>query len=291
MSPKRKRLLSGAATVAISAGLLAIAFSTPQFTLSQGTYGPPTNPLNPLTPPPRTFVPPIVVPTDVTSQFPQSITVTGGMLTPSGTGPGLLAGFHTMPESAFPKQEELGGSPEFIEVKWAPLSEFTKPNLYSVNLNAGQVLVGVKKPSNTGMIITPIGSVAIFSNSDVLVSYKGGVLRVSNLDGLGDTVRINFNGKVYSIPPGVEFVGSDKKLTRQDLHPGDNLARRNAQVIQGENAAIIEFSVESTLEGSNLVANLQTSSAGDKERRMLNDVSRMAAVLNHLAGTEGFSQQ
>lgn len=265
--------------MALAAGLLAVAFSNPQITYSQSSYGPQ----------PKTFVfvPPVVVPTDVTSQFPQAITA---MMTPSGGGPGLLAGFHLMGADSFPTIDQLGGSPEFLEVKWTPDTIYQKPNLYSVNLDRGTVLVGVKKPSNTGLIVTPVGKVAIFSNADALVSFKDGVMRVANLDGLGDSARINFNGQVYSIPPGVEFIGANRPLTKVDLRPLDELARRNTQVIKDQNAAIVEFSVESSLEGSSLIAGLQSSTAGDKERRMLADVSRMAAVLNHIAGTEGFTK-
>jgi hypothetical protein len=264
----------------MSAGLLGIAFSNPQITFSASSYGPPPTPL---------IVPPIVVPTDVTSQYPQEI---AAMFTPAGglAAAGLLAGFHTMGSDAFPAMEELGGSPEFLEVKWEEGSVFTKPNLYSVDLTSGAVLVGVKKPSNTGLIVTPIGSAAIFSNADALVTFKDGVLRVANLDGTGDHVRINFKGQVYSIPPGVEFVAANRPLTKKDLKPSDNLARRNVQVVKGQNAAIVEFSVESSMEGSLLIAKLQSSNATNKDRRMLSDVSRMAAVLNHVAGTEGFSK-
>lgn len=290
MSPRRKKILSTAATVAMSAGLLAIAFSNPQITFSQSSYGPQFTPqfIQQFTPP-KSFVPPIVVPTDVTSQYPQAITA---MMTPSGlAGAGLLAGFHTLGAEAFPSLDQLGGSPEFLEVKWEEGSVFTKPNLYSVSLTSGTVLVGVKKPSNTGLIQTPIGSAAIYSNADALVTFKNGVLRVANLDGTGDHVRINFNGQVYAIPPGVEFVAAERPLTKTDLRPPDDkLLRRNMQVIKGQNAAIVEFSVESSIEGSVLIAQLQSSNATDKDRRMLTDVSRMAAVLNHVAGTEGFSK-
>lgn len=284
MSPRRKKILSTVATLSIAGGLLALAFSKPPQSLSQGSsYGQPA----PMMSQPRTFVPPIVVPTDVTNTYPGAISA---MFTPTGIGPGLLAGFRTLSGEGFPAPENLKGTADYILLKWADDTVFTKPNLYSVSLTSGTVLVGVKKPSNIGMVVTPVGSVAIYANADVLVSFKDGVMRVANLDGIGDAIKVSFQGNVYAVPPGVEFVGANRPLTKVDLRPLDNLSRRNTQVIKGVDAAIIEFSVESSIEGSALIANLQNSNAGDKERRMLSDVSRMAAVLNHIAGAEGFTK-
>lgn len=54
---------------------------------------------------------------------------------------------------------------------------------------------------------------------------------------------------------------------------------------------ISEISVESILHASDLIANLQQQDSGARERRILADMSKMAAVRNRVNGTCGFDAQ
>jgi len=194
----------------------------------------------------------------------------------------------------------LGGSTDFILVlpqgantAWAKISQ------YAATLKDGQLLVGVRKPSQIGMVVTENASVALFSNAqgaDALVTVRDGVVRIANLDGLGENVKIQLNGpafaelkvRSFSLKPGFELVASPSPLTRKDLRPIDGIGRRQSQLIGNRHVAISQFSVESAMKSSDLIASIQQKDTGSKEKRTLADMSKMAAVLNQVGGTWGY---
>lgn len=252
---------------------------------------PPPPHFTPPPPPPHVFTPPgAVVSTDITSNTP--------FFNP--LGPGSSEGLVLMSTGKFPSASDLGGSTDFILVLPKDANTiFGKISQYAVSLKEGQLLVGVRKPSNTGMVVTDNVEIALFSNAqgaDALVTMKDGVIRVANLDGLGDNVRILLKGpqfealknKVFALKPGFELVASGTPLTRKDIRPPDGIGRRQTQLIETRHVAISQFSVESALKNSDLVANLAQKDSGSKERRILADMSKMAAVLNQVGGTWGY---
>jgi len=236
-------------------------------------------------PPPQAFTPPIVVPTDVTYVNVEEVGPEAGL---------ALAGVH---QTNFPATGKLKGKEGGILVKYHPGSSYDRPDVYSVDLKSGAVLVSVRRPSEQAMVHTGLGDVALAANAAATVSSENGVLRVQNITGRGESVKVQFargsgegvpGTKTVAIKPGFEFVVSDHRLGRSDIRPVDGVARRHSKVMENGYAAVSEFSVESLLSSSELIASMSQKTAGAGERQILGDMSKMAAVLNYVNGTQGF---
>jgi hypothetical protein len=239
--------------------------------------------------PPQVFRPPLTVPTDATNPIPPGLTQIGPNMDPLGG----ITELKSFPDNSF-----LKGSADFILLQKAPGTDANKDTPYSVNFVSGTIMVSVRKPSNIGMIDTPLGRIAVYGNADAMLSFKDGVLRIQNLDGVGNTLRINLskgpftsNPIILALAPGHELVASDHKLTRSDLTAGDGILRRKPKLIGEGNIAVSQFSLESVLSNSALIAQMNQKETGSKEHRVLADMSRMAAVLNHVNGTQGYTNQ
>ncbi len=161
----------------------------------------------------------------------------------------------------------------------------------------GDIIVSVKTPSRLAFVMTPYGDIAVGANSDVMVSYNGGVLRVMNFDGEGRVLKIRldrgpFGGPsdpTVTIAPGYELVASDKTISRSELRPRDGIARRGYKTLENGHLAISEFSLESAAHTVGMLVNIQQTTTGIKERRIITDLSKMAAVLNYRSGEQGYS--
>lgn len=239
--------------------------------------------LTPLTP--RTFSPPIVVPLDVTN-------------TQMVNGPFSLPASQT---SVFGVQSykqfstEMSGPSDWILVRTMPDTSFTRLSPHSVALQSGQLLVSVRRPSRIGIIETPLGEVAVAANADVLLNFSSGVLRIFNLDGRPGTIKLRLHASqtrspIVGIAPGFELAASNHVLTRADLRPQDGFARRHSKLLQDGHLGISEFSLQSILNHSELIATLRQKNAGAQAMRVIGDMSKMAAVLNYLNGTQGYIQ-
>jgi hypothetical protein len=292
-------LAMGATTVA----LLSIAMLGPQIPKASGVYfnpppqvqtpppvvQPPRLPPRVDTQPPR-FINPIPNPMDVVYPMPGSNVY--NTIDPTVGGPAI----NGVSASKFPGTENLKGPSDYIIVQPEPSTNLQRESEYLVNLNEGTVLASVKRPSNMGLIHTPIGQVAFMANSDAFITFSNGVLRVRNVDGVGAKVRVQVTsgpaaGKVYSVAPGYELVVSDHKLTRADLRPGDGIARRAAQTFEGGYAGVSQYHLESALNQSAVVSELSQKQTDVKSRRVIADMSRMAAVLNQVQGGAGYSKE
>lgn len=210
-----------------------------------------------------------------------------------------LNGLVPIKDNQFPQGTPKQDDPEGIVVKWLPESVFSKPQNNVVVLESGEILVSLKSPARHAAILTPFGKIALAANADVLVSYKDGVLRLKTMDGLGTKVMVKlFEGSfagakpiLVSVAPGYEFIAADHKLTRFDLRPKDGIARRCVKLLEQGQIAISEFSAASAIAGSGVLMDLKQSVNGAKERRVLQDMTKMAAVLNFKLGSSGFSAE
>jgi hypothetical protein len=179
-----------------------------------------------------------------------------------------------------------------VVVKAVPGTEWSQSNCI-VTVTRGQALVSVTAPTERAVIKTAYGDVAVDKGASVMVSLAS-PLRVFNLDGRGDRVKVKvtsipgLENKLVSVAPGYELVVGPEKLGRSDLRPGDGLARRYSKVLENGHMAVSEFSVESFMSTSQLIAQMAQKDAGSKEKRILGDMSKMAAVLNQLNGVQGF---
>lgn len=303
------------ALYALSTGSVALAqssFSTPS--VPTPTYNPPPVMQPPPTVPQVNFpIFPVIqtmpvrdtlplIPTDFTRPF---------MGTPSPLNfPTLQPGnaVKKLSEKDFPSPDDAQSDSGII-VKFIPGSDYTRPSPSTVDLTEGALLISVRKPATLAVISTPHGSVSVATNSDVIVRYQNGVLRVMNLTGLGESVKVKVhsaevsatvNGKSYSDPVknfaitlalkvGHELVSADHALTNRDLHPHDGIGRRQFALVEQNVMAVSEFSLESALNGADLLLDLQQATSGVKERRVLNDMAKMASVLNYLHGAGGYT--
>ncbi|MBX9666467.1 MAG: hypothetical protein K2X93_02565 [Candidatus Obscuribacterales bacterium] len=243
-----------------------------------------------------TFSPPVVVPTDVESSlssFPGNYPILNSAL----GGTVALNGIQQIPDNKFIQESSLTGNPTGILVKEKLGSDKVMENDFIVKLKKGEVLVSVKRPSKVALVKVPFGAISINSDGDVLVKFENGVLRVINLDASGDGLKCQLNQGPFGGPadptvvvqPGFEMVAGDKKLTRADMRPRDGMARRHFKVLENGHLAISEISIESVMKANDVIVDLRQASTGVKERRIIGDMSKMAAILNYKNGTQGFS--
>ena len=283
--------------------LFCVAFFEPEFPVLASPYAPapavsiPVVPVTPVTPR-FPFTPPVVVPTDVESTLPS---FPGNYPALSNIGPlssPALNGIKLIDDNDFPHIEVLSGETSGISIKKTDGTVYEKVGSFVVKLVKGEILVSVKRPSQTAMIQIPLlGAISVTANGDVIVKFVDGVLRVLNLDGTGQSIKVQLNRGPFAgdadptvaVAPGFELIAGDKKLTRAELRPKDGIARRHFKVLENGHLAISEISVESVLNASDVIADFRQKVSGVKERRILSDMSKMAAVLNHTNGTQGFT--
>lgn len=290
-----------AVMITMSLGFIALALAYPRYTVHGQNYGQPAPqqqapqvvlPPQIFNPPPPPFRPPIVVPTDVTS--PQLVNPIN--LPPNIQTSMALAGVQLITDSQFPPLEVKNQPLDWITLKFKEGSVWTKPNDYTVDLKSGEILVSVKAPSKMAFVITPFGTIALGANADVYISFKDGVLRILNFDGDGMALKAQLDKGPFAGPAdptvtvacGYELVASQNKISRAELRPKDGIARRFSKVLENGHLAVSEFSVESALKSCDMIVDLNQKVTGVKERRMLSDMTKMAAVLNYKNGTDGF---
>jgi len=305
---------ASALMVTISLGFLIVAFSYPKFTARGQNYGQssapsaPTAPVVHFTPPPVVIPvrPPIVVPIDVTNpqltqpvmgNFRSGVTPVVTSSIQAQQSQYALSGIQVLNDRVFPGADLVGKNFDWITVLAKEGAVYSKINNFTADLKSGEIIVSVKSPSRLAFVKTPYGEIAIGANSDVMISFNNGVLRVLNFDGENKVLKIQLNKGPFggpadptvTIAPGYELIASDKVITRAEMRPKDGIARRFAKSLENGHLAISEFSVQSAASSISMLVNLQQSTTGVKERRIVTDLSKMAAVLNYRSGTDGFT--
>lgn len=238
------------------------------------------------------FINPINVPTDVVYPIPSA---SANVVPPVGM-PEAISGISQAKD--FPSLDSLKGPTDYILIQSEGANDgnWHRESPYMVNLLKGEVFASVKKPSNVGMINTPLGQVALSASTDAFISYEDGILRIRNIDGLGQKLRINLdkgyfsgvNARVFSVAPGFELVVSDHKLSRTDLRPHDGIMRRSPQLFAEGYCGVSQYNLESALNSSTIVGDLARAESDIKSHRVIADMSKMAAVLNVVNGQYGF---
>ncbi|HEY9787273.1 MAG TPA: hypothetical protein V6D17_17920 [Candidatus Obscuribacterales bacterium] len=239
----------------------------------------------------------VFVPTDVTTSGASQDGVVE--LSRGDNFTGALAAFNGVEPlriSDFPKDDDAKGNSEWILVRARAQTKYDRPTAYEVTLQTGGILVSVKRPSHLAFVKTNLGKVAISANGDAIINYVDGKLRVINLDGVGKSVRVKLtegpfagkDSKVVALRPGYELVAGDKELKRLDLRPHDGITRRKASIVMRGFAAVNELSLHSVIASSDLVVDVAQKAKGVQERRILSDMSKMAAVLDYLHNNHEF---
>jgi len=305
---------ANALMVTIALGFLIVAFSYPKFAARGQNYGQssassaPSAPVVHFIPPPvvTPVRPPIVVPVDVTNpqltqpvmgNFKNGVTPSVASSIQAQQTQYALSGIQVLNDKLFPGTDRVGKNFDWITVLAKEGAVYTKINNFTADLKSGEIIVSVKSPSNLAFVKTPYGEIAIGANSDVMISFQNGVLRVLNFDGENKVIKIQLNQGPFggpadptvTIAPGYELIASDKVITRAEMRPKDGIARRFGKTLENGHLAISEFSVQSAAQSVSMLVNLQQSTTGVKERRIVTDLSKMAAVLNYRSGSDGFT--
>jgi hypothetical protein len=274
-------------------GFIAVAMFGPPRSKAQGNYMTP-----PVITPPHVTPPfnnPISNPLDVTRVIPGAYNQNSPTMNLLGAQIGGAATMGIGVPKTFPGTENLKGNPDFILVQPEANTVQHRESPYLVTLTSGTVLAGVHRPSQMGMLHTPLAEIAFAANSDSFVSFINGTLRIRNVDGMGQTVKVRITsgplaGKIYSVQPGYELVVSDHKLGREDLRPSDGILRRKSQTFDNGFAGVSQYHVHSALQQSGVVSQLNSNkSSNELSRKVIGDMSRMAAVLNSVQGAAGYT--
>lgn len=253
---------------------------------------PPRPPIMPPVMQPPTTMPPIMTATDCTSApMPESCSnVTGDALSQ-----GLVP-------STFPGENEFDGAGDFILVRESADAKLERLNQYSVKVESGDVVGSVRRPSKMGLMKLANAEVAVYAGGDALVQVDAAknVTRIICLSGCHGKIRVKLASDItglakdgeqsYNLSPGFELVCAKGKLCSSEVRPCDGYARRRTQVLGEGNIALSEVNTESVLNSSPLIASM-IANHNDKELRVLKDLSKMAAVLNAVNGTQGYTVQ
>jgi hypothetical protein len=256
---------------------------------------PPVVPVRPqpeMPPPVRTFIPPIRNNNTIQPIQPIDVTPLGISGLPEVESADALDGIRTL--NSFPTEGD--GSMDQVLVRGTEESKFKKTNSYSVRFDEGEILVSVRKPTRVAFVTFDCGTVALNPDADVMLKRVNDVYHIINFDGRGETVKIKFSGgdarsqdaKVVALAPGFEVVVGDRVLKHSDIRLADGCARRHFKSLDDGKVVVCEISTESVMRSSSVIAHLHQSQSEEMDRRIIGDMSKMAAVLNYVNGTQGF---
>jgi hypothetical protein len=213
-----------------------------------------------------------------------------------GQSAGALSGIQELAAGDFPSSEDPDSNGDYLIIRKKEGTDVEKLSPCTARLNSGQILACVRRPTRLAFIAMQFGKIALTADADILITDNGNTVRVANLDGRGQTVKIRVDAKLISaqddkvlaLAPGYELVVGKHTLKRSDVRLADGCARRHFKMLEDGKMSVCEICPESVITSSALIATMARQPA-DKEKRVLADMSKMAAVLNYINGTEGFT--
>lgn len=232
--------------------------------------------------------------TDTQTPFnPMDVTRQLGVSPESDEAPDAL---HGIQMTNWPDRIKESG--DAVLVRASAGTRYSKITPYTVQFDEGEALISVRKPTSLAFITFEHGQVALTPDSDILIKSVNGTVHITNFDGAGEAVKIKLNpssgrdedAKVIALARGYELIVSARVLKRNDIRIADGSARRHFKMLDGGTVAVCEISTESVLNSSAVVAQMVERNEGGKDHRILVDLSKMAAVLNYVNGTEGFTK-
>ena len=109
-----------------------------------------------------------------------------------GRAQSAAAGIHTLNHGAWPKPDDFKGSIAGILIRVQNGCEYSSADPHTITLTSGTLLASVRRPSLTTLVRTPVGDVSVSAGADVLISFNDGVMRVRNLNGRDNAVKIGY---------------------------------------------------------------------------------------------------
>jgi hypothetical protein len=101
-------------------------------------------------------------------------------------------------QASFPDVEQLPDEDGGIIVKVRKGSDYVRNRKNCLQLTSGSLFVSVRKPARLASITTPHGTIVVAHDGDVIVSFQDGLLRVMNLSGFGERVKVKINQAAVS---------------------------------------------------------------------------------------------
>jgi len=271
---------------------------TPHDTPPPAFIPPPVTTIPTPTPIPRIPIVPIV-PQLHTNNLPpvNPMDLTRQLIVEGEHTPGPVSALQGIKEvSDFPQADRCKEGTDMLLVRSTNESSFSKTTSYSVDFKSGEIVASLRRPSRLGFVTFALGKIALSADSDVMIKESAGVFRIVNFDGRGEKVKIKLadsvgpdqDAKVIALAPGYELVVGDHVLKRSDIRVADGCARRHFKLLENGKIAVCEISTQSVLTSSAVIYGLKHTEV-DRERRILGDMSKMAAVLNYVNGADGFA--
>jgi hypothetical protein len=173
-------------------------------------------------------------------------------------------------------------------------SKIAKISDNELKLEEGSVLLSVH--GQTASVETPNGKVQVKGEGNVLTSFIAGVMRVDNISARAGACKVQMNGATIerdtttvALAPAYELVVGDRKLADGEIRPADGIARRRGYVFEGAHVATNEFSIDSIIDTHPIISAMLTDTT-KADRKCLNEVTKMAAVMNFIHGAGGYKQ-
>jgi hypothetical protein len=166
----------------------------------------------------------------------------------------------------------------------------------SIQVQSGTVYIASRKRNVPLVIKTAAGAVAVRGSADLLVSNNDGVLRVANISARGTHCRLALNESIIghqsgpmALAAGYEVVAASRPLLRGEFRPADNIGRRGAASMAGGRIVVNEFSTESFVSGSKIIAAMTGETRTAQQQQVLATLPKYAAAIDYLNGSDGYT--